>query len=126
MIMKATYLDRKKYEKYDDKHFIVYLNEEVIPDYVPEVMEGREVPEPCTAYSYEGSEKDGGTIIEATSALYDDFVAGLVRLKYSQNQVEAVLLNQGDGNDAHLAEYNALQMYRKECKAVAAELLARE
>ena len=82
MIMKATYLDRKKYEKYDDKHFIVYLNEEVIPDYVPEVMEGREVPEPCMAYSYEGSEKDGGTIIEATSAMYDDFVAGLVRLKY--------------------------------------------
>lgn len=38
MIMKATYSDRKKYEKYDDKHFIVYLNEEVIPDYVPEVM----------------------------------------------------------------------------------------
>ena len=84
------------------------------------------MPEPCTAYSYEGSEKDGGTIIEATSALYDDFVAGLVRLKYSQNQVEAVILNQGDGNDAHLAEYNALQMYRKECKSVAAELLARE
>ena len=124
--MKATYSDRKKYEKYDDKHFIVYLNEEVIPDYVPEVMEGREVPEPCMAYSYEGSEKDGGTIIEATSALYDDFVAGLVRLKYSQNRVEAVILNQDDGNDAHLAEYNALQMYRKECKAVAAELLARE
>lgn len=57
--MKATYLDRKKFEKYDDKHFIVYLHEEVIPDYVPEVMEGQEAPEPCTAYSYEGSEKDG-------------------------------------------------------------------
>lgn len=39
--MKATYLDRKKFEKYDDKHFIVYLHEEVIPDYVPEVMEGQ-------------------------------------------------------------------------------------
>ena len=80
--MKVTYLDRKKYEKYDDNHFIVYLNEEIIPDYVPEtITEGREVPEPCTAYAYSGSEKDGGTIIEATSASYDDFVAGLVRLK---------------------------------------------
>lgn len=122
---RAIYLDRRKFEKFDDNHFIVYLNEETISEYVPEVMEGQPEPEPCTAYAYSGSEKDGGTIIEATSAQYDDFVAGLVRLKFSQNQVEAILCNQGDGNDEHLAEYNALQLYRKDCKAVAAELLAR-
>lgn len=122
---RAIYLDRRKFDKFDDNHFIVYLNEETIPEYVPEVMEGQPEQEPCTAYAYSGSEKDGGTIIEATSAQYDDFVAGLVRLKFSQNQVEAILCNQGDGNDEHLAEYNALQLYRKDCKAVAAELLAR-
>lgn len=122
---KAIYLDRRKFDKFDDNHFIVYLNEETIPEYVPEVMEGQPEPEPCTAYAYSGSEKDGGTIIESTSAQYDDFVAGLVRLKFSQNQVEAILCNQGDGNNEHLAEYNALQLYRKDCKAVAAELLAR-
>lgn len=122
---RAIYLDRRKFDKFDDNHFIVYLNEETIPEYVPEVMEGQPEPEPCTAYAYSGSEKDGGTIIEATSAQYDDFVAGLIRLKFSQNQVEAILCNQGDGNDEHLAEYNALQLYRKDCKAVAAELLAR-
>lgn len=122
---RAIYLDRRKFDKFDDNHFIVYLNEETISEYVPEVMEGQPEPEPCTAYAYSGSEKDGGTIIEATSAQYDDFVAGLVRLKFSQNQVEAILCNQGDGNDEHLAEYNALQLYRKDCKAVAAELLAR-
>lgn len=122
---RAIYLDRRKFDKFDDNHFIVYLNEETIPEYVPEVMEGQPEPEPCTAYAYSGSEKDGGTIIEATSAQYDDFVAGLVRLKFSQNQVEAILCNQGDGNDEHLAEYNALQLYRKDCKAVASELLAR-
>lgn len=123
---RAIYLDRRKYDKFDDSHFIVYLNEETIPDYVPEVMEGQLQPEACSAYAYSGLEKDGGTIIEATSAQYDDFVAGLVRLKFSQNQVEAILCNQGDGNDEHLAEYNALQLYRKECKATASELLARE
>lgn len=123
---RAIYLDRRKYDKFDDGHFIVYLNEETIPDYVPEVMEGEPQPEACTAYAYSGSVKDGGTIIEATSAQYDDFVAGLVRLKFSQNQVEAILCNQGDGNDEHLAEYNALQLYRKECKTIASELLARE
>lgn len=123
---RAIYLDRKKFDKFDDNHFIVYLNEETIPEYVPEVMDGQPEPEPCTAYAYSGSEKDGGTIIEATSAQYDDFVAGLVRLKFSQNQVEAILCNQGDGDDEHLAEYNALQLYRKDCKTIAAELLARE
>lgn len=122
---RAIYLDRRKFDKFDDNHFIVYLNEETIPEYVPEVMDGQPEPEPCTAYAYSGSEKDGGTIIEATSAQYDDFVAGLVRLKFSQNQVEAILCNQGDGDDEHLAEYNALQLYRKDCKAIAAELLAR-
>lgn len=123
---KAIYLDRRKFDKFDDNHFIVYLNEETIPEYVPEVMEGQPEPEPCMAYAYSGSEKDGGTIIEATSAQYDEFVAGLVRLRFSQNQVEAILCNQGDGNDEHLAEYNALQLYRKDCKTIAAELLARE
>lgn len=123
---RAIYLDRRKFDKFDDNHFIVYLNEETIPEYVPEVMDGQSEPEPCTAYAYSGSEKDGGTIIEATSAQYDDFVAGLVRLKFSQNQVEAILCNQGDGDDEHLAEYNALQLYRKDCKTIAAELLARE
>lgn len=123
---RAIYLDRRKFDKFDDNHFIVYLNEETIPEYVPEVMDGQPEPEPCTAYAYSGSEKDGGTIIEATSAQYDDFVAGLVRLKFSQNQVEAILCNQGDGDDEHLAEYNALQLYRKDCKTIASELLARE
>ena len=123
---RAIYLDRRKFDKFDDNHFIVYLNEETIPEYVPEVMDGQPEPEPCTAYAYSGSEKDGGTIIEATSAQYDDFVAGLVRLKFSQNQVEAILCNQGDGDDEHLAEYNALQLYRKDCKTIAAELLARD
>ena len=123
---KAIYLDRRKFDKFDDNHFIVYLNEETIPEHIPEVMDGQPEPEPCMAYAYSGSEKDGGTIIEATSAQYDDFVAGLVRLKFSQNQVEAILCNQGDGDDEHLAEYNALQLYRKDCKTIAAELLARE
>ncbi len=123
---RAIYLDRRKFDKFDDNHFIVYLNEETIPEHIPEVMDGQPEPEPCMAYAYSGTEKDGGTIIEATSAQYDDFVAGLVRLKFSQNQVEAILCNQGDGDDEHLAEYNALQLYRKDCKTIAAELLARD
>ena len=125
MIMKKVYLQRMKHQKYDDNRHILYLNEEKIEGYVPESDQEGEETKPCTAYSYEGPELDGGTIINADKANYDDFVAGLVRLKYSQNQVEAILLNYGDGSEEHLAEYNELQLYRKECKQIAAEVLAR-
>ena len=123
--MKKVYLQRMKHQKYDEGRHILYLNEEVIEGYVPEPFQGEE-SKPCTAYSYEGPEPDGGTIIHAENANYDNFVSGLVRLKYSQNQVEAILLNYGDGSEEHLAEYNALQLYRKECKQIASEVLARE
>lgn len=122
--MRKIYLNRKSFEKFDEGRYILYLNEEEIPDYVPEAKEDEESA-PCMTYAYDGAEIDGGTWILADSANYDSFVAGLVRLKYSQNQVEAILCNQGDGSDEHLEEFNALQLYRKECKQVAAEILAR-
>lgn len=118
--MKATYLDRKKYEKYDDQHFIVYLNEEVIPDYVPEVIDGQEAPEPCTAYAYSGDMSDGGTLIEAKNASYNEFVSGLIRKKYSSDQVEAITLNKLSNNKERQAEFDAefeeLEAYRNQCK----------
>lgn len=120
----VIYLQQKKYAKFDDGTFVVYLNEEVKEDFIPEVREGEEPAEPCTAYSYTGTLKDGGTLIEAKAATYDDFVSGLVRLKFNQAKVEAILLNNGDENDEHLAEYNALQLYRRECKEIASKLLA--
>ena len=124
--MKKVYLQRLKYQKYDEGRHILYLNEEKIEGYVPVNLQNGEEAVPCTAYSYEGPEQDGGTIINAEKASYDDFVAGLIRLKYSQNQVEAILLNYGDGSEAHLAEYNELQLFRKECKQIASEVLSRD
>lgn len=124
--MKKVYLQRLKYQKYDEGRHILYLNEEKIEGYVPDNPQNGEEAVPCTAYSYEGPELDGGTIINAEKASYDDFVAGLIRLKYSQNQVEAILLNYGDGSEAHLAEYNELQLFRKECKQIASEVLSRD
>lgn len=124
--MKAIYLDRKSFAKYDEGRYILYLNEETIEEYVPETHEGEEEAQPCTAYSYEGTEAGGGTVITAENASYDDFVAGLVRLKYSQNQVEAILCNHSGGEERYVSEYNQLQEYRKECKQKAAEVLSRK
>ena len=128
MIMfRQIYTERKKYSQFDDNHFILYLNEEVIEDYVPEVHNGELEPAPCTAYAYSGTERDGGTLIEAVSASYDGFVSGLVRREYSADRVEAITLNKLSSDNERKAEFDAefseLEDYRNSCKAQARVIL---
>lgn len=58
---------------------------------------------------------------------YDELVERFVRQRYSQSDVEAIINNYlGDnGNEQYQSEFNALQEYRKECKAKAKEMLGR-
>ena len=128
MIMfRQIYTERKKYSQFDDNHFILYLNEEVIEDYVPEVHDGELAPAPCTAYAYSGTERDGGTLIEADSSSYDSFVSGLVRREYSADRVEAITLNKLSSDNERKAEFDAefseLEDYRNSCKAQAIVIL---
>lgn len=132
---KKYYLARKSFVKYDDNHYLLYTGEQKVGNYHPEAATGSsdtseqsedENSEGVTAYSYEGTEPDGSTKIQATAATYDDFTAGLVRTRYSQNQVEAILANRGDGDETHEAEFEAYQSWRKEAKEIAKEILARE
>lgn len=124
---KKIYLVRMNYVRYDENHYLLYLNEKRIENYQPDtsMCESESGGETVTAYSYEGSEPDGSIKIEANSASYNDFVAGLVRTKYSQNDVEAILCNHGDGDSAHDAEYLAFQKWRDEAKEIAQEVLKR-
>lgn len=125
---KKIYLVRMNYVRYDGNHYLLYLNEKKIENYQPDsnIMESESDGETVTAYSYEGSEPDGSVKIEATSAGYNDFVAGLVRTRYSQNDVEAILCNHGDGDTAHEAEYQAFQEWREQAKVIAKEILERD
>lgn len=124
---KQVYTERKTYSQFDNSHFILYLNEEVINDYVPEIKEGESEPKPCTAYAYSGTERDGGTLIEAKEATYDAFVSGLVRLEYSADQVEAITLNKLSSNAERKAEFDAefstLDDYRNSCKVKAKAII---
>lgn len=136
--MKKIYPSRKSFVKYDDDHFLLYLGEQKITNYQPESTspddsassssdgKSKSAETGVTAYSYEGTETDGSTKIKASSASYDDFAAGLVRLKYSQNQVEAILCNHGDGNAEHQKEYDTFQAWRIQAKEMASEVLSRE
>lgn len=124
---KQVYTERKTYSQFDKSHFVLYLNEEVINDYIPETNEGE--LESCTGYSYEGSEKDGGTIIEAIEASYDTFVAGLIRKRYTMDAESAIQSNMivalSDPKNPRAVdfenEWNEFQEYRILCKSQASK-----
>jgi len=101
------------------------LNEEVIEDYLPEDAE--EGVEPATVYSYTGSSTDGGTLISAKIDTYEAFVSGLVRSRYSSDQVEAIILNLQSNDLERIVEFQQemddLNNWRAECKQIAADLL---
>lgn len=122
---KKYYLLRMSYVKYDDNHYLLYLNEKRVDDYHPDNGAAGD-NQTVTAYSYEGDEPDGSTKIEAESANYKDFVTGIVRMKYSQNDVEAILCNHGDGNAEHAKEYDDFQAWREQAKEWANEILDRD
>lgn len=56
---------------------------------------------------------------------YGELVEQLVRKRYSQSQVEAIINNYLDDseNEQYRAEFFEMQAYRKECKAEAKAIL---
>ncbi len=118
---REIYPTRKTFIRYDDERYLLYLNEEVLENHVPD--DAPDAPA-GTYYAYTGTEDDGGTLIRANEAGYDTFVSGLIRSRYSADQVEAILLNMQSGDPDRVAEFqqelNDLNAFRNECKNVAA------
>ena len=56
--------------------------------------------------------------IELNAIDYPSVVAAIVRCKYSQSDIEAIVLN-GSDTDEHASEYAALQAWRAEAKRIA-------
>lgn len=63
-------------------------------------------------------------VLVSKSADYGEAVSAIIRSRYSANEVEAIVLNHGDGNADHEAEYAALQQWRTEAKRIAKEVLS--
>ena len=89
---RQIYLRPMTFSRYDSKRCLVYLNEEVIDNHVPE-----DAPEdfaPITAYAYTGTEADGGTLIDAADDSRDSLVNGIIRSRYSQSAEDAIKTHQ--------------------------------
>lgn len=135
----ANYPEKRTFEKFDNEHYMVYLNEEPVT-YTLTSSLGLANPDPETeadtveeinGFSYTGDQMDGGTLIPATEATYDAFVSGLIRVKYSADEVEAMQANMleavRDKKHPRAAEFTQrweeFQDYREKCKENAKKVL---
>jgi hypothetical protein len=127
-----NYSQRRTFSQFDSRHFLLYLSEQPV-EYRPEIGEPAESSDPIEGYSYTGTMEDGGTLIAATEASYGAFVSGLIRLKYSADETEAIQANMlmaiHDNTHPRAEEFiqswSDFQMYRDKCKAIAREVLDR-
>lgn len=107
---RKIYTEPKTLVKYNDSHYLVYLNEEVVDDYVPDTSMG-EPAQPVTGYAYTGTQPDGGTLIVSADASRDNLVNGIIRSRYSQTEEDAIKTHQIEllkaGTHAKSESYNA-------------------
>lgn len=130
----VNYPQKRTFVPFDEEHYLLYLGETPVT-YAAEpamIVEGEAVaPEPVDGYSYSGTYPDGGTLIRATEATYDAFVSGLIRRRYSADEVEALQANMVETlvNPEHpraeefTQKWEEFQKYRDECKANAKAVL---
>lgn len=121
---KAYYETRRTMLQYDNEHIIGYLNETVVDDYVPEHYEGDTAPEPRKAYCYEGTEKDGGTIMPCEDMTnYHDVANAIIRSKYSESEELSIVrhkINGDDGSDsANNTEFSEFNAWCEQAKVIA-------
>lgn len=120
---KVSYIGKKNFVKFDDEHYLLYLNEEqaeVKNEETGDIMQG---------YAYTGSQPDGGTLVEAKDVTDDNrrakFVAGLIGTEYDIDSQIAILAN-GNDTDQHAQELKDFEDNRRVVKETIDELLARE
>lgn len=121
----VSYIERKKYVRYDADSYLLYLNEAPA-----DVVVDEESGETARGYSYTGEETDGSTRISVDARTVTDenrrgkFVAGLIGRRYSIDDQIAILAN-SDNTDEHADELREFEAYRAECKRQVDELLNR-
>ena len=109
--------------KENEEQFRLFLDEQ------PATFTEDKNEQPVNGYSYTGDEEDGSTLIDAKGVTADNmrgkFISGLIRKRYSQDEVEAIILNASQSEE-HAQKMAALQAYREECKQKVDNLFNRE
>lgn len=112
---------RQNFVKYDDKHYLLFLNE-------AEAEQTNEQGETVKGFTYTGTQTDGSTLIEATGVTEQNrrskFIAGLIGTEYTMDDQIALLANGEDTNE-HAEELAIFLEKRGAAKKAVDELLAR-
>lgn len=118
----VSYIERKNFVKFDNEHYLLYLNEEKTE------VKNEKTGESVQGFSYTGSHPDGGTMVEAKDVNDDNrrakFVAGLIGTEYDVDRQIAILAN-GRDTDEHADELKDFEDNRRLVKQTIDELLAR-
>lgn len=118
----VSYIERKNFVKFDNEHYLLYLNEEKAE------VKNEKTGESVQGFSYMGSHPDGGTMVEAKDVNDDNrrakFVAGLIGTEYDIDRQIAILAN-GRDTDEHADELKDFEDNRRLVKQTIDELLAR-
>lgn len=113
---------RQNYVKYDDNHYLLFLNEQ-------EAEQTNENGDKVKGYTYTGTRTDGSTLIEATDVTAENmrskFIAGLIGTEYTKDDQIALLAN-GEDTAAHAEELEKFKAVRAAAKKAVDELLKRE
>ena len=112
---------RQNYVKYDDNHYLLFLNEQ-------EAEQTNENGDKVKGYTYTGTMPDGSTLIEATDVTAENmrskFIAGLIGTEYTKDDQIALLANGEDTNE-HAEGLDVFRENRRTAKKMVDELLAR-
>lgn len=114
---------RHNYIKYDDKHYLLFVNESQA------TKTDESTGESVNGYNYTGSQPDGSVMIEASDVTDDNkrskFIAGLLGTEYTIDDQIAILSNGAD-TEQHATEKKTFEDTRAIVKQAVDELLARQ
>ena len=118
----VIYTRRLTFAKYDAKNIIGYLEEEQVPDFLPEGAD-----QPTLGYKYTGTEKDGGTVMPCTDPTsYPEVTNAIIRSKYSESDEMAIHRHHGNDPEEYAEEWQEYNDFCESAKALAKNWLGIE
>ena len=116
------YSERRTFGKFDANNIIGYLEEERVPDFLPEGAE-----QPTLGYKYTGTEKDGGTVMPCTDPTsYPEVTNAIIRSKYSESDEMAIHRHHGNNPEEYAEEWQEYNDFCESAKALAKDWLGIE
>jgi hypothetical protein len=116
------YTERRTFGKFDANNIIGYLEEERVPDFLPEGAD-----QPTLGYKYTGTEKDGGTVMPCTDPTsYPEVTNAIIRSKYSESDEMAIHRHHGNAPEEYSEEWQEYNEFCESAKTLAKEWLGIE